>query len=216
MKKIQCVIFDFGGVIGKPQDDRYVEDMAELVGIEKEKWLSAYFTHRGAYDGGVTDSWQYWEKVVEGHDVTLTDELVSSLVEADFKSWTQINEQTIQWIHELSKENVTLILLSNINHGVLEHVKNAFDWLDDFDQVFYSCEMGMLKPNEEIYQEVLKAIHEPADKCLFIDDSMHNVEGAIHVGMESVRFTTFDETRAYIEKHYDIEGQDIEDVIDMI
>ncbi len=216
MKKIKCIIFDFGGVIGKPQDQRYVEDMASLLGVDKARWITGYFKHRGSYDKGLMDVREYWEKVTEGLDLDLSDDQVEALNLADTKSWTQINEDTLEWIHSLCKDNVTLALLSNINEGVLKYVKEEFQWLEDFDYLFYSCQMKMLKPEPEIYEAVLDKIGEEPSQCLFIDDGIQNVEGAKQVGLESLRFTTFEETKKFILENYNIEGKDLEDVIDMV
>ncbi len=216
MKKIKCIMFDFGGVIGKPQDDRYVDDMEGILDKDKTLWIGKYHKYREDYHKGTMEVREYWEKVTEDLGLTLSDDMIDNLNLADSKSWTQINQDSLDWIHSLCKDNVILVLLSNISEAVLKYMKENFQWLEDFDHLFFSCEMKMLKPDSEIYEAALKKVGEDPDECLFIDDSIQNVKGAKRAGMESIRFTTFEETKKVILENYDIEGRDLEDVIGMV
>ena len=59
--------------------------------------------------------------------------------------------------------------------------------------------MKLLKPDERIYRQVLDDIHIEADKCVFIDDSLANVEGARSVGIHGVQFTDFETTKSAVD-----------------
>lgn len=55
-----------------------------------------------------------------------------------------------------------------------------------FDQTFYSFEMGMWKPEEEIYQEVLSQTGHAAKEILFIDDNESNISAAKKLGFGTI------------------------------
>ena len=55
-----------------------------------------------------------------------------------------------------------------------------------FDKVYYSCEIGLRKPNADIYEFVLKENNLEAGKTLFIDDSVQNIEGAKAAGLQTI------------------------------
>ena len=57
-----------------------------------------------------------------------------------------------------------------------------------FREQFISCEMKLLKPSPEIYQEAVRRIGLPAGEILFIDDNRENVEGARAVGLQARLF----------------------------
>lgn len=199
MTNIEYIVFDFGGVIGLPHDQTYVDKMAEVIGVRQQEWLAAYFDYRPEYDRGITSSKQYWESILQSYDVALTDDKVQTLVELDFNSWAQPNEKTIEWINELAQSGLKLVLLSNINYGVLPFVEQGFGCLELFDKCFYSCDMKLLKPDQAIYQDMLDTLEVEGDKCIFIDDSLANVEGAISLGIKGVQFTDFETTKAKVE-----------------
>jgi len=85
-------------------------------------------------------------------------------------------------------------ILSNTNeihvdavHALLqaEHGMDNFDPL--FDWVFYSHEMGLAKPNQDIYQQLLLELGTTANRVLFFDDLKANVDGAASLGIQAIQ-----------------------------
>jgi epoxide hydrolase-like predicted phosphatase len=69
-----------------------------------------------------------------------------------------------------------------------------------FDAVVISAEVGMHKPQPEIYRLAAERLAvEPGD-CLFVDDLKENCEGAEAVGMTAVRHRTPPETIARLSE----------------
>jgi len=54
---------------------------------------------------------------------------------------------------------------------------------------FYSFNLGLLKPDNRIYREVLERLDVGAEDALFIDDKARNVLAAMNVGITSVVFS---------------------------
>lgn len=66
-----------------------------------------------------------------------------------------------------------------------EHGMDNFDSL--FDWVFYSHEMGIAKPSEAIYQQLLQELGTQPSRVLFFDDLLANVQGASAVGIQAIQ-----------------------------
>lgn len=84
-----------------------------------------------------------------------------------------------------------LYLLSNISLGFEQgypRVPALRELLSLFDGCVFSGSIGMVKPCEKIYLHLLSKYELRREDCVFIDDSPLNVRGALHVGMESIRF----------------------------
>ncbi|MEL7376612.1 MAG: HAD-IA family hydrolase, partial [Bacteroidota bacterium] len=66
--------------------------------------------------------------------------------------------------------------------------------------IMVSGEVKMKKPDPAIY-ELLRSRYGLGDfsGCLFIDDSLRNVDGAIAAGLEAIRFTNSEELRSELE-----------------
>jgi epoxide hydrolase-like predicted phosphatase len=68
------------------------------------------------------------------------------------------------------------------------------DWHEMFDAVVISGEVGMRKPEPEIFELALDRIGLPAGECVFIDDLAHNIVAAERAGLVGIVHRTFDET----------------------
>lgn len=72
-------------------------------------------------------------------------------------------------------------------------------WDGMFDTIVISGEVGLRKPEPEIYQLTSERLGlEPAE-CVFVDDMQPNVLGARKVGMTAILHTSYDETRRELE-----------------
>jgi epoxide hydrolase-like predicted phosphatase len=76
------------------------------------------------------------------------------------------------------------------------------DWHEMFDAVVISGEVGMRKPEPEIFELALDRIDLPAGECVFIDDMAHNVVAAERAGLAGIVHRTFDETAGELEAHF--------------
>lgn len=60
------------------------------------------------------------------------------------------------------------------------------DWADLFDVTVISAEVGMRKPEADIFAHTAAALQVPPNACVFVDDLPGNVEGAVAAGMVGV------------------------------
>ena len=91
----------------------------------------------------------------------------------------------------LKARGQNIFLLTNAPHA-FRREKHRLPHLDLFDGVFASCDVGLLKPEAEIYRLFLRAFDLKARECLFIDDTRANTEGAAKVGIKGHCFADRD------------------------
>jgi epoxide hydrolase-like predicted phosphatase len=72
-------------------------------------------------------------------------------------------------------------------------------WDEMFDVVVISGEVGMRKPEPEIFEHTLALLGLPAPACVFVDDLAPNVAAAVAVGMVGVHHTSYETTRDELE-----------------
>jgi epoxide hydrolase-like predicted phosphatase len=78
-----------------------------------------------------------------------------------------------------------------------------------FDAVVISAEVGMHKPEPEIYLLAAERLRVEPGECVFVDDLKENCEGAEAVGMTAIRHRSPEETIARLT---DLTGLDLEAV----
>jgi putative hydrolase of the HAD superfamily len=80
------------------------------------------------------------------------------------------------------------------------------DMLDElFDTAVISAEVGLHKPQPEIYRLAAERLAEPPERCVFVDDLRENCEGAEAVGMTSILHRDPAATVARIEELFGLE-----------
>ena len=190
---INALILDYGGVISKPQNPENVRRMAELVNQDDDDFRHVYTDKRPQYDSGHLSSNAYWRALLEHFGLPPTPSTIARLNQEDIASWTVVNEVMVHFIRQ-NRDNVPrMAIISNMTRDALAFMRERFDWLDLFDNLTFSCELGTVKPHREIYQVCLDALRIPAGECLFVDDSLANVKAAMDAGMAAIHFQDFDQ-----------------------
>lgn len=86
-----------------------------------------------------------------------------------------------------------VVLLSNTNETHVRAFRNILEntfgeyWFDDvFQNVYYSNEIGLRKPNKDVFEYVLDQNQFDAAETLFFDDSIQHIEGAKELGIQTI------------------------------
>lgn len=82
-----------------------------------------------------------------------------------------------------------LVLLSDHGREWVEHIRELHPHLGIFQRQIYSFQIRQTKREPSTFQRVLEMIQRRADECVFIDDSLGNVESARSVGLNAFQFT---------------------------
>lgn len=100
---------------------------------------------------------------------------------------------------EKLKPNYRLFLLSNTDAIHISHfqktVGEAFyqRFFTSFEKVYFSFEMGLRKPQPEIYTQVLNENDLIAAETLFVDDKKENTDAAAQLGIQDWNLKVGDE-----------------------
>jgi 2-haloacid dehalogenase len=133
------------------------------------------------------------------------DELVlqhpgySEQIQAYFSRWEEmmggVIPGTVEILRELKGLEADLAALSNWSAETFPLVRRNYDFLDWFDPLILSGEVGVAKPDPAIFHHLLQELDLPAQACLFIDDSFPNIEEAKRLGFATIHYETPDQLR---------------------
>ena len=102
---------------------------------------------------------------------------------------------TIEILKQLKKAGYSIYGLSNWSAETFPYARQKYDFFDLFDDMVISGEVGHVKPHPEIFQILLEKIGRPAQECLFIDDSLPNIQQANTMGFKTIHFTTSEQLK---------------------
>jgi glucose-1-phosphatase len=84
------------------------------------------------------------------------------------------------------------VLLSNTNVTHWEHIRFRYPVASYVHATYLSFEMGLEKPNVEIYRAVLQGEDRTAGDSIFVDDRTENIDAATALGIRSIAFTGYE------------------------
>jgi len=198
--QIKAVIFDFGGVLidWSPYNlyQAYLPDKASIDAFFEEidfyHWnaqqdrgrsfaeglaeLSVKFPHRAALIAAYADHW--------------VDSIMGEISE------------TVAIFYRLKARGYPLYGLSNWSEETFSLISDDYDFLNELDEIVLSGKVKMIKPEPEIFHYLLERIPETAEECLFIDDSLSNVEAAQKLGFQTVHFKSADGLEEKLKEYH--------------
>ena len=183
----QAIIFDFGGVVVHWDPRRVYRRF-----LESDEAIDAFFRevgfHRWNADqdrGGRT-----WDEAVE--ELSSRYPHRRELIHAYHRFWEDSIagpiDDTVKLVERLRASGYRLIGLTNWSAEKFRLSRKRYELFNLFDDIIVSGEVGVMKPDREIFDFTLRKIGLRADQCLFIDDSQPNVDAASALGFQTIQF----------------------------
>ncbi|MBK7384475.1 MAG: HAD family phosphatase [Flavobacteriales bacterium] len=121
-------------------------------------------------------------------NASITDEQVDTCWNAMLGT---IPDERLRLVERL-KEKYQVLLLSNTNmihipafEAIVARTNGVTDFKGLFHGAYYSCELGMRKPDAAVFHHVLAMHDADPSRTLFIDDSIQHVHGARSAGLQA-------------------------------
>jgi putative hydrolase of the HAD superfamily len=198
---LRAVVFDYGMVLTGQPDQESHDALLRITGLPHDRFEELYWTDRHAYDEGKLSGITFWQKFLRDSGLNLAPDAVEELNRWDARMWTTENPRMLAWQQALKERGLRTAILSNMGDSVLENMKREFDWLNRFDVLVWSYQLGMAKPDPAIYRHTLAQLGVLPKETLFIDDKPVNVEAARTLGINGLVFTNVDQLRADLAAH---------------
>ena len=187
------VIFDLGGVLlewnpARILAGRYPErahrDVIEREVFRHQDWLDL--------DRGTLDEATAIERFHRRTGFARDD--LSQLMDAARESLL-LKHDTWALLHELRVDRVPLYCLSNMATSTFRYLQARYDVWGVFDGIVISGELGMVKPEADIFEYLLSKYGLDRSRSVFIDDLLINVEAARQLGLHGIHFRDAEDCR---------------------
>lgn len=183
---VRNVFIDFGGVLVRTEDKGPRTRAAERLGMtyrDLEKIIFENETSRLASTGEIPEE-AHWQAVAEALRLPRPE---ADKVTDEFFAGDRADQTLIGYLRGIRPEN-KVCLISNAWSGLRAFITRQ-GFVDIFDHLVISAEVGLMKPDPRIYHLALEEIGAQAEESVFIDDMPVNVEAARAVGMAGIHFT---------------------------
>lgn len=194
---ISVVLFDLGGVVCPWDPAPRLATLSRLSGLDESE------VRARVWESGLTRDFDLGRYTSEEWRFALNERLGLDL---DFEAFEEVmlsiltvDEETIALVDAIDPR-IRVAMLTDNPPLFFDAIPRRFPALvGRFDPMLFSFQLGVLKPAPEAFSMALARLEVPADRVLFIDDTLANVEGARAIGMEAVHFTSAAALRPHLE-----------------
>lgn len=188
MKEIKNIIFDIGNVLVR------FDPLDYLIRTYGEDFETIKLLHRNVFsseewkmlDQGLITSEEAIDRIairIPGH---------KHVVEEIMLHWETflIDEITtsVYFLKKFKEMGYKLYALSNYPERGYLYTENKFPFFELFDGKVISYAVKEVKPGRKIYEILLEKYDLKGEECIFIDDTLPNIETAREMGMEGIHF----------------------------
>jgi putative hydrolase of the HAD superfamily len=184
----RVVVFDYGEVISREPTEADRAALVARADVDAEAFWTSYWAHREPLDQGTMSIAEYWTAVGRDLGVEWDAVDVHELWAIDHRGWLSVDPGTLRVLHALADGGTRLALLSNAGADFSGWLRSG-SFAPLFERVFVSGELGLVKPNADIYEHVITELGITPAEFLFVDNKSENVEGARAVGGDGHVFT---------------------------
>ena len=185
---VAAVVFDLGNVliawdphpaiaraVGAQQATRFLADDE----FDFMAWNHEQDAGRSWDEGeaAALTSHPHWEPAIRAYRANYNESLVGAI------------EDTVQIVRDLHAAGIPLYALTNWSEELFPVALERFDFLNLFEDIVVSGQVGVAKPDLAIFTILRERIGHSLDGCIFIDDSPRNVEAAAEAGLDAILFT---------------------------
>jgi len=194
---IQVIILDFGGVLGPEANDfkNTYHKISELSGLTPQELLEIFTFHWTKLKVGQESMKDFWKKI------SLKSR---KKVDPEKLRWTYnnnlfVNRDILKLIKKLKKKYKVVQLANDSDDDYLMKVKklklNKY-----FDKIYSSSNLGIAKPDREIFMYVLNDLRIKSQEVVFIDNQEKNYKVAKSLDINAILFTNPDSLKRDLDK----------------
>ena len=198
MNEKPTIIFDLGGVL-IDWDPRYLYRKI----IPDQDQMEFFLEHicNSSWNAQMDRGYPFKTAVAE---LSAEHPGYSEEIRAFYDRWEEMISGsfpgTVRILEEVKEAGYPLAALSNWSGETLPRVAHQFTFLKWFDPLVVSGDVKMVKPDADIFLYLLGKLGRDPGDCLFIDDSIANIQTARDLGFQSIHFSSADQLRAQLEK----------------
>lgn len=226
MSKIKAVFFDrdntltcknpetiqkYYNLVEKVSGKPYFEDKKKMFDIFKQIKEKGFNTN--SYENEILFYKEYYRQVLT-NECGYKSEQIEIMAEQIFNvMWLKdrlLFEDVISTFEEIKKKGLKIGIISDTTHS-LKNTLVALGLDKYIDSYTCSKEIGVMKPEPEIYLAALKKLNVLPEECLYVDDYEEEVIGAENLGIKSFRIK-----REISDEKYEHDIQTLKEILNYL
>ena len=186
---IKAITFDLDGVYFVHGKENFIKNLVFLGVLENEArrvFLKSDEMNQ-KYKRGVWNDEQFWTWAIAEWKV---DKTVTEIVQLLIDGY-EVDPQVVDLVRKVRANGYKTLICSNNFPARIKGLQKKFGFLDDFDVVVLACEVGDIKPNRKIFEELIKRSGVQPNEIFITDDYQAALDTAKDLGLQTHFYTNF-------------------------
>ena len=183
--KPKNIVFDLGGVVFARDTSKCSDEFLKFFSFVAKTGTPLFWDE---YDRGTLSIEEVKEEICRFRNCDLAT--CEAMLDEAINKQEEI-AATGQLVGELKAAGYRLYVLSNMSREFIDFLR-LLPVYRHFDGEVVSCEVGVIKPEPDIYRLLLSRYSLDPSETLFIDDRPANIEGAKALGIDTFLFNNQD------------------------
>lgn len=192
---IKTIFFDWGGTYATGSVTAFVKKACTILGISRRQLEKSDVLFDPDYNKGKIPIEEFFRRYF---GAPISEQQMKQIIAAWKSTWNPEPEM-VDLVHELEKK-YRLGVLSNSDPVNFKMGKEK-GWYSHFDVFVLSHELGLAKPEKEIYLAAIQKSGCKAEEILFIDDQKSCLKTAEKLGMKTILFSSLEQLEKDLAEH---------------
>ena len=182
----KTIVWDVGGVILRTENHQPRQKLAQSFNLSEHQLAQIFFGDDDDLRAqkGLLTSEQHFKNVAKKLNI---QEKEIAEFKRQFFAGDLIDQEIIKWIQE-NRSKYQITILSNAMDELRNELKEKHHISHFFDHIFISAEMGLAKPNPQIFHTLINQLGKLPQNIFFIDDNIDNIKAAQKIGINTIHF----------------------------
>jgi 2-haloacid dehalogenase len=184
---IDAVVFDLGGVLIDWNPRHLYRQIFREDVDGMERFLAEVCTQAW---NEKQDAGRSWEEAIA--EATASHPKDAGLIKAYRERWEEMLggplADSVKVLDELRGSGIRLYALTNWSQHTFPFALARYPFLQWFEDIVVSGREGLIKPDPAIFKLLMSRFGIEANRSVFIDDSLKNVEAASQLGYHAIQF----------------------------
>lgn len=187
---IKAITFDLDGVYFINGKSNFITNLGKL-GVSKKEATRVFLKSdemNKLYKAGKMTDQEFWTFAIKEWGLNLSvEETIKILIDG-----YEINEKVAKVVKGVRKNGFKTCICSNNFPARINGLQKRFGFLNDFDVVILTCEVGELKPSPKIFLDLISKAAVKPEEIILADDNEDNLTGAKELGIKTYFYDNFD------------------------
>lgn len=186
---VQAILFDLGDTLFTPDwvaldaAMRKETGVSIIMNIEAKRFYEDVLVGKKTIQDAII-------LLINQAGITADPKEIASIYKKNYEKYSPIDKRITDLIDSL-RIKIKVYALSNTNQ-IHKEVNESRGVFDHFDRVFLSCEIGIKKPDPNIFKLIIDFIKLKPNEVIFVDDNEKNVKNARELGILGIVYKGYD------------------------